>query len=437
MTFSYAYPIFVIASVAFFSGCIVCAANPSTFPVGEASLSDYLSHAQTANPQLQAFDQRYRAAMQRVPQALALPDPMFQVTSFVESVETRLGPQENAFMFSQKIPWFGKLGRRGKAASAEAEALWYAYQAQQLSLARQVSIAFFEYSYTKEAIRLTRENHDLLQNLEPIVQAKVEGGADLNALLRLKVEIGRVGDQLQSLKQRRIAQSANIAKLLALPETSVLPWPQWESPNVADLDGLSLVRAIEASNPELEMLRRKVANAAARRELAKLESYPDFSLGVNYIQIGDPGTSVADAGKDAWGVTVAVNIPIWFDKYRAARAEALADQRASENELTNRFNELRADLSASLALLDDANRRLKLYGEELLSLAEQAVENSRTSYESGRTRILEVIDSERSLLDLQRLYWRASADAWQQRIIIQTLSNQPLLSTFKATQEHE
>jgi outer membrane protein TolC len=94
-------------------------------------------------------------------------------------------------------------------------------------------------------------------------------------------------------------------------------------------------------------------------------------------------------------------------------------------------------LSASLALLEDANRRLELYGEELLDLAEQAVENSRTSYESGRTGILEVIDSERSLLDLQLLYWRAASDAWQQRITLQTLANQPILGTFNATTEYE
>ena len=54
------------------------------------------------------------------------------------------------------------------------------------------------------------------------------------------------------------------------------------------------------------MLRRKVSSATARREITKLESYPDFSLGVNYIQIGEPGTAVSDAGRDAWGVTVAV-----------------------------------------------------------------------------------------------------------------------------------
>ena len=427
----------MLATGAFFSVGIVVASSPPAFPAEEVSLTDYLSRAQTANPQLQAFDQRYRAAVQRVSQVSALPDPVFQVTSFVESVQTRTGPQENIFMLSQKIPWFGKLGRREDAASAEGEALWYAYQSQQLSLARRVSIAFFEYGYIKEAIRLTGENLDLLRNLEPIVQAKVEGGADLNALLRLKVEIGRVDDRLQSLRQRRIVQSADIAKLLALPDSEVLPWPDWEPPDVVSFDVLSLAKAIEASNPDLEMLRRKVSSATARREIAKLESYPDFSLGVNYIQIGEPGTAVSDAGKDAWGVTVAVNIPIWFEKYHSARSEAFATQRALENELTNRFNELRADLSASMALLDDANRRLQLYGDELLSLAKQAVENSRTSYESGRTGILEVIDSERSLLDLQLLYWRAAADAWQQRIIIQTLANQPILGTFKATQGNE
>ena len=83
------------------------------------------------------------------------------------------------------------------------------------------------------------------------------------------------------------------------------------------------------------MLHRKVVSASARREIARLESYPDLSLGVNYIQIGDPGTTVGDAGKDAWGVTLAVNIPIWSGKNRSVRSEALATQRAAESELDN------------------------------------------------------------------------------------------------------
>lgn len=389
-------------------------------------LESYLTRAQAANPQLEAFRQRYEAAMQRIPQASALPDPTLQVTHFVESVQTRTGPQENVLMLSQKIPWFGKLDSREAVASAEAEALWFAYQNQQLMLARSVSLAFYEYAYLKDAIRLSRENLELLQGLEPIVEEKVRAGADLNALLRLKVEIGRVDDQARTLEQKSIAQSARLAELLALPQETVLPFPEWSRPGIVSTDGPSLVRAIEANHPELKMLERKIHSAEARREIARLESFPDLTFGINYIQLGEPEVmpNTPDAGRDPWGVTVAVQIPIWFGKYNAAKAEALAAQRASEHERQHRFNQLRAELSASLALLKNANRQLTLYGDELLGLAGQAVENSRSAYESGRSGILEVIDSERSLLELQLLSKRAAADAWQQRILIQTLTGQ-------------
>ncbi|MDA3873793.1 MAG: TolC family protein, partial [Kiritimatiellae bacterium] len=106
--------------------------------------------------------------------------------------------------------------------------------------------------------------------------------------------------------------------------------------------------------------------------------------------------------------------------------EARENLQASEQELAQKRNQLTAELESSLALLNDAQRRLDLYGEELLDLAQQAVDNSFRAYEVGQTGILEVIDSERSHLELQLLYWRAAADAWQQRIQIQTLVNRPI-----------
>jgi outer membrane protein TolC len=339
-------------------------------------------------------------------------------------------------MLSQKLPWFRKLSSRKEVASQEAEALWYVYQNQQLMLARRVSLAFYEYAYTGEAFRLTEENRNLLRELEPIVEEKVRTGAELNALLRLKVEIGKIDDRLQSLRQKQVAQSARLGEFLALPESETLPLPEWEAPEHFNPDGPTLLTALHTGNPELKMLKRKVASAKARREIARLESFPDVTLGLNYIQIGDPEVNpmTPDAGHDPWSFTVAVNLPIWLPKYNAARAEALASQHAFESEYDNRLNALRAELTASLAKLKDANRRLTLYGDELLGLARQAVENSRSGYENGKTGILEVIDSERSLLDLQLLYWRAVADAWQQRVVVQTLANQPIFGTFQVTQ---
>lgn len=393
-----------------------------------ANLTAYLQRAHTANPALEAFRQHYEAALDRVPQAHSLPHPMLQVTQFVESVQTRTGPQEQVFMLGQRIPWFGKLRERGNVASAEAEALLFAYQSRQLTLTRAVSNAFYDYGFLGKAIGLTGENLRLLSELEPIVEERVRGGGDLNPLLRLKVEIGKVEDRLRTLEENRHAQSARLAALLAVPSETIFPWPQWPTPvPEAAPDGTLLIEALKAQNPELAMLERKVASAAARQEIARLEGLPDFTLGLNYIHLGEPlNPSVPDAGKDPWGVTLSVNLPIWRGRIDAQRSEALASQRAAEASLANRENQLKADLGATLSQLRDAERRLDLYGGELLDLARQALEISRTSYESGKTGILEVIDSERSLLDLETQFWRAAADTWQARITLQTLVNQPV-----------
>ena len=433
------FAVFMIACCTLFFIAVYKNVNAEGAVFSAITLEDYLHQAQASNPDLKAFKARYEAAMQRAPQVSALPDPMLQVTHFVESVQTRTGPQENIFMLSQRFPWFGKLSSKEHVASAEAEALWYAYQNRQLLLARKVATSYFDYGFIGKAITLTHENLNWLAELEPIIEEKVRGGDDINALLRLKVEVGKIADKLASLKQKRIAQSAQLSELLAVTDGTVLPWTQLDIPEVTPFEAQPLLDAIILNNPELQMIKRKVHSAEARQEIARLASYPDFTFGINYIQIGDPEVNpdTPDAGTDPWGVTASMNIPLWFEKNESARAEALASKRAVMHAYTNRVNALEAEMRSSLALLDDANRRLKLYGDELLGLAEQAVENSRTSYESGRTGILEVIDSERSLLDLQLLSWRAAADAWKQRVIIQTLANQPIQGFVSTEKQNE
>jgi len=412
--------------------------TPSAIPL--LVLEDYLTRAIEANPQLESFNQRYIAALQRIPQASALPDPMLQVTHFVEFVQTRTGPQQNVWSFGQKIPWFGTLSVREKTASAEAEAVWFAFKSQQLVIAQKVSVAFYEYAYTKEAIRITYESLELLKTLEPVVEEKVKAGADLNTLLRLKLEIGKTDDKLQTLQQKRVSQSAELSALLALPSDSgLIPWPEWEAPEVIDPDCSTLLSEIPENNPELQMLKRQISSAEARREVARLSGFPDITLGLSYIQIGEPvvNQTTLDGGRDPWGLTIGVNLPIWSKKNKASQAEALANLRSFENACEDTFNSLASRITSTAASLQDANRRFKLYRDDLIQLATQAVENSRVSYMAGRTGLLEVIDSERTLLDLQLSYWRSAADIWEQRIIIQTLTNQPIQGTFNVTTGNE
>jgi outer membrane protein TolC len=312
-------------------------ADPDTTGFSGTSLQAYLERAQSANPGLRAFEDHYEASMRRIPRAGSLPDPRIQITSFVESVQTRTGTQENVVTLAQTVPWFGKLNQAKAVASAEAEALWFAYQARQLALARTVASGFFEYGYLARSLELTRQSLILLRRLESVVEERVRGGGDINPLLRLQVEIGMMEDRENSILRTREAQSARLNGLLAQVPQGLLSWPEWTAPEPEPLDLPGLLTALEANNPELAMLDRKVSSAEARRELAALENRPELTFGVNYIQTDAyPGSSAADAGNDPWGITVGLSIPIWAGKNEAVRGEALAAKSAAEQERRDR-----------------------------------------------------------------------------------------------------
>ena len=122
---------------------------------------------------------------------------------------------------------------------------------------------------------------------------------------------------------------------------------------------------------------------------------------------------MSQVGDGAWNVSVAVSLPIWEGKNRAAIRSANAQRRATEQRYHHRVLQLKAELSAALSRRDDNRHRMQRYEEQLIPLAEQALENSRSAYESDQLSVLELIDSERALLELNLNYARAVANVAQ------------------------
>lgn len=391
------------------------------------SLNEALQSTQQEHPALKAAELRYEAALSRVPQAGALPDPRLQITRFVEAIETRTGAQRTQLSLSQGIPWFGKRGARESAAEARARAEWYAFREASLAQAHETARLFFELAHTERAISLLERSRALLEKLEPVVSARVEGGAGLNALLRLQVESGRIEDRLESLRDRghRFANRLLQQMGRAVGPGSEPPAPEWQPPPSGEPDPTLLRRQLLATHPALLRLQQMTESARFREAIARLERYPDLTVGLNYLQTTRrEGVTVADNGADPWGVTVALNLPLWFERDAAARREALHDRSALMAEQESIRQRLLADLGNALSSRADAASRLQRYEGDLLPLARQALEISRTAYQTGRASLLEVIDSERSLLDLELEYWRAAAALWQAHVTLSLLAGQ-------------
>ena len=71
---------------------------------------------------------------------------------------------------------------------------------------------------------------------------------------------------------------------------------------------------------------------------------------------------------------------------------------------------LTADFARAKFDLRDAERKIALFTHTLIPKAEESIEASYTAYESGQAGFLDVLDSERGLLDFELSLSRAQTD---------------------------
>lgn len=392
-------------------------------PIAVASLEEYIRLALADNAGLHSAFEQWESALERVPQATALPDPQFTYTNFIEEIQTRTGPQKNRFQLSQRFPWFGKLKARGDVAAEHAEALWWVVEGRALALARDVKAAYFEYAYLAQALRIVEENLSLLQGLEPIVQRRIQTGAGQGELLRLQVEIGKVENEFESLRDRRPSINARLNALLNRQRDTLLPWPEMRETDVIHYTAADLKQRVLGSNPELKSLDYRVREADERTVLARFDAYPDITIGVGIIDTGEAVTSVRppDSGDNPVSLSIGFNLPIWRHKYNAAEREARAARNSAQNIRAQRQHDLFSELELTLYKFNDAVRQITLYRDTLIPRIRQALELTQISYESGGATLLDVIDSQRELLRFEKSYWRAVSDSQQHFAALEAL----------------
>lgn len=386
-----------------------------------ADLELYRRFGLRHNGGLRAAYERWRAALERPAQVGSLPDPVFSFGQFVEEVQTRTGPQQRRYSLSQTFPWFGKLGLRSEVAMRAAEELWHEVGAARLRVEREIELAYFEYAYLAQSIRIERGVLDLLKQLEPAVQQRIVGGAGRQDLLRLQVEIGQLENELASLEKARPALSAKLAAAMNWPGREWLPLPELTEPPVRSLDVDALMRQAEQHNPELLQIAEEIRRGQDTLQLAELDGWPDLTVGVDYLETGDAAGPVVGSGDDPWSVRLMFNLPLWRGRYRAATREAERTVAAASHSLADRRATLQADVEHAVFKIDDAARQLVLYRDTLLPRAREALAVTRAAYRAGTASLLDLIDSERALLGFETGYWRACRDQHQGRARLEAL----------------
>ena len=378
----------------------------------EATLETYLEYAALNNPGLEAAFQRWRVAVERTDQAGFLPDPRFTYGYYIQEIETRVGPLQHQLALTQTFPWLGTLRDREDATAREANAAYELYQAEKLDLFERVTDAHLQLWLLGRSIDITERNLALLEQFERIARARYEVGATSHPdLIRVQVELGKMDDSLRRLNDLRPSRVADLNAALNRPPSAPLPWPREVPDWTSDLSDADLIDLAQTANPRLLAIDEQIEAARADESLARLGGYPDLTLGLAYTIVGErDDVDIPENGDNALLATLSVNIPLWRDRYRAAEREATANRRVLAHMRDEQANRLGAELQRAIFDHLDARRRVQLYDATLIPKASESLQASLAAFRAGTGDFLDLLDTERTLLEFELAAERARAD---------------------------
>ena len=328
---------------------------------------------------------------------------------------------------SYELDLFGRLRANSAAARHELEASQASREAVKLALAAQAAKSYFSLRALDEQVFLTRKTVALREDALGLQRRRQSGGLISEYELRqLEAETAAVRAQLPPLEREREREEVALAVLLgrtprSVFEGSVAIKTAFEEAPGAPVLPAGMPSELLLRRPDLVEAERALASANARVAQARAEMFPSISLTAFF---GSESAALANlfAGGSAatWQLAAGITQPIFQGGRLSARRDAAgARERAAvaqyEQAIRSAFGEVRT------ALMVQARAKESYDAESVRARAlSETLRLARLRYENGVASQLDVIDSERGLLQAQiariealRAYRAAVADLFR------------------------
>ena len=382
----------------------------SSLCANSQSLEEYLEIGAENNPGLKAKFQEYQSALERIPQASSLPDPLFTFGYFVSPVETRVGPQQAKLGVMQMLPWFGSLQARSSASEATAQVKYELFIQARNEYFLKVKLGYYDLYAVNQGLRISLENLEILKSWENQVIKKFEGGlTGMVDVLRVQMMITELESRIEGLEQE-IKDSKEVFNLLLNRDASFeveldqqLLFPRTTFKANPD----SLIR-----NPSMQVLESRRLAEERLLEADNLSNRPNIGLGFDYVAVGPAIADIPDSGKDAFMPMVSLSLPIYGKKNRAKILERQLSLESLDLYQQDLENKLESELTYSLNSYEDAERDYILYST-LADQADQAIRVLVADYTSANKDFEEVLRMQQQVLRYELALEKSIADRYK------------------------
>ncbi|MDT8336009.1 MAG: TolC family protein, partial [Desulfurivibrionaceae bacterium] len=353
-------PLILLLGLAIFPGA---APGLSSAAASAPELSALVRRALAANPDLQAGAARWRVNENRIADANSLDDPRLSLALANYPVDT-LSDSETpmtgkAVRLTQNFPFPGKLEAKGEI--ARQQAVWYrqAYRESRLQVIRQVKDAWYILYLQSRLLAVTERSLELLADFISQSETRYATGKGQQAeILKAQLERSVLLERRLALGQQRDTALATLNTLADRPPASPVKLPAELAPSAFPYSREELQAKAAAQRPLVGAYQGLLEQAAARQKLARLSSYPDFSLGAVYTFREE---NRSDQGTDFVGLEFSVGLPIFREKRREAVREAAQDETMVRHQLDDFLNRTRFAIHDGFAQLEKNRQLLELY----------------------------------------------------------------------------
>jgi outer membrane protein, heavy metal efflux system len=380
-------------------------------------LDELVLEALRQNPELAGAVSSAEAAQFRIAPARTLPDPFLSFNYQNDGKSPSLGKRDMTFlgaMFSQPLPWPGKLRLAGEEAHNRAEEVKEGTVGRaRLAVEARVRRAYYDYLLARALLELVEDRGRSWREIADIVRERYAVGIGVQQdVLRAQIEVLRI-DEARAEQAAQVAnRRAEVNRVLGRPQETEIETPARLALRREVPDLSALLQAVRDRSPELAGVSRSIEAARLRVELAKKNFLPDF------VASGGP---MYRGGLDPmWQVGVGITLPIYAgSRQRPLLASAQADVRSEEARAASTRQELEFRTRERFENLVAVLKVARLYDEGVLPVDQLSLESAIASYRTGKVPFVTVLEALNTLyadraISLTRLAeaekWRVSID---------------------------
>jgi outer membrane protein TolC len=382
----------------------------------DPALDALVAEALAASPEIASATAQAQAVRERIEPSRTPPDPFVAVEYQNDGWEISLGEEEMTYlglMYSQPLPWPGKLKLSGLEAERRADQV----QAERvgrtlLTIESRLRRAWWDVALAESLLELLEGRRGSWREIAGIARERYETGLAVQQdVLRAQIELLRLDETRAELNALAAARLAEINRLLRRPADQPLERAGTLALRevLPPLEGL--IAAVRDRSPELAGIRLGIEAEKARVERADKERSPDFVVSLGPMSRGNL--------EPMWQAGVGLTLPIFSGSRQgpllaAARAELRASESLAESlalELELRTRERWQALRASLEVA-------RLYGGTILPMDELSLESAMASYRTGKVPFLTVFEAMNVLYADREAYLSRLAEAERRRVAI-------------------